>query len=285
MVKSLRLTVVVEDSTSMENPNLVAKHGLSLLIEAEIGDSKQLTLMMDTGPSPEITLHNMESIATDPQRIGLIVLSHGHYDHTGGLLEALRKIGRQTLVVAHPRIFDLKLRCKPSLELIGSPFRSSDVREMGGVLLCARNSVTLAEGISTSGEIGREMAFERVDGFWTVDGDLFVEDAVVDDQALLISLEDKGLAVITGCAHAGIINTIRHAQKVMGIDKVYAVVGGFHLAQADDERISATIRELVGLNPMIIGPCHCTGFKATKQLVEAFGDHCTPLRTGDILGL
>lgn len=269
----------------MENPNLIAKHGLSFLIEAEMKDAKQFTLLMDTGPSPDIVLHNMRSMTINPQKIDLIVLSHGHYDHTGGLLEVLRRIGRQTLVVAHPKIFDLKLRCRPSLKLIGSPFRSPDVEKAGGVMLYARNPVTLAEGTSTSGEIGREVAFEKVDGFWTVDGDLFVEDVIVDDQALLFNLENKGLAVVTGCAHAGIINTIRHAQKVMGIDKVYAVVGGFHLAQADDDRIAATIRELAGFNPMIVGPCHCTGFKATRQLVEAFGDRCIPLRTGDMLRL
>ena len=285
MVRSLRLSVVVEDSVSMENPNLVAKHGLSFLIEAETKDSKRLTLMMDTGPSPDIMLHNMESMDINPQNIDLIVLSHGHYDHTGGLLEVLGKIGRQTLVVAHPKIFDLKLRNKPILRLIGSPFGFSDVERAGGVMLCARNPVAIGEGIVTSGEIAHETPLERVEEFWTVDGGLFVDDAIVDDQALLVNLENKGLAVITGCAHAGIINTIRHAQKVMGIDKVYAVIGGFHLAHADDERIAATIRELVGLNPMIIRPCHCTGFKAVRQLIEAFGDRCLPLRTGDILRL
>lgn len=269
----------------MENPNLVAKHGLSFLIEAEMKDSKRLTLMMDAGPSPDITLHNMESMNVNPQNIDLIMLSHGHYDHTGGLLEVLRKMGRQTLVVAHPKIFDLRMKLNPSIELIGSPFKSSDVERAGGVMLCVRNSVAIGEGIVTSGEIERAVAFEKVEGFWTVDGDLFVEDPIVDDQAIFLELEDKGLAVITGCAHAGIINTIRHAQKVMGTDKVYAVVGGFHLAQAADERIAATIRELAGLNPRIIGPCHCTGFKATKQLIEAFGDRCLSLRTGDILRL
>ena len=285
MNRSLRLTVIVEDSTSMENPNLLAKHGLSLLVEVEMEDSKQLTLMMDTGPSADITLSNMRSMTINPREIDLIILSHGHYDHTGGLLGVLREVGRQTPVIVHPRAFNPKLKLKPSIKFIGSPYRLSGVERAGGVVLCARNSVALAEGISTSGEIERGTTFEGVKGFWTVDNGLFMKDDMVDDQALLIRIQDKGLGVITGCAHAGIINTIRHAQKVMDIDKVYAVVGGLHLAQANSERVETTIRELTSLNPTMICPCHCTGFKATKQLAEAFGDRCIPLRTGDILRL
>jgi len=285
MNRSLRLTVIVEDSTSMENPNLLAKHGLSLLVEVEMEDSKQLTLMMDTGPSADVTLSNMQSMTINPQEIDLIMLSHGHYDHTGGLLGVLRKVGRQTLVIVHPRAFNPKLKLKPSIKSIGSPYSLSVIERAGGVVLRARNSVALAEGISTSGEIERGTTFEGVEGFWTIDNGMFMKDDMVDDQALLIRIQDKGLGVITGCAHAGIINTIRHAQKVMDIDKVYAVVGGFHLAQANNERIETTIRELTSLNPTMICPCHCTGFKATKQLTEAFGDRCIPLRTGDILRL
>jgi 7,8-dihydropterin-6-yl-methyl-4-(beta-D-ribofuranosyl)aminobenzene 5'-phosphate synthase len=285
MNRNLSLTVIVEDSTSMEKPDLVAKHGLSLLVEMELKDSRWLTMMMDTGPSPDITLSNMQTMTISPQQIDLIILSHGHYDHTGGLLGVLRKVDKQTLVVAHPNAFDLKLRLKPSLKPIGMPFRLSDVESAGGVVLPLRNSAELAEGISTSGEIERETTFERVEGFWTVKNDMFVKDDMVDDKALLVRMQDKGLVVITGCAHAGIINTIRHAQKVMKINKIHAVVGGFHLTQANDERIKATIRELTLFEPTMICPCHCTGFKATRQLAEAFGDRCVPLRTGDILRL
>ena len=285
MSRSIRLTVIVEDSTSMENPDLLAKHGLSLLIEIELEDSKRLTLMMDTSPSADITLGNMQSMAIDPKEIALIVLSHGHYDHTGGLLGVLKKVGRQTLVVVHPNAFSPKLKLKPSIKYVGSPCRLSSVERAGGVVLSTRNPVALAEGISTSGEIERVTTFEGVEGFWTIDNGMFMKDDMVDDQALLIRIQDKGLGIITGCAHAGIINTIRHAQKVMKTDKVYAVVGGFHLAQSNNERIETTIRELTNLDPTMICPCHCTGFKATKQLTEAFGDRCIPLRTGDILRL
>ena len=151
--------------------------------------------------------------------------------------------------------------------------------------MSTRNPVALAEDISTSGELERVTTFEGVEGFWTIDKGMFVKDEMVDDLALFIRIQDKGLAVITGCTHAGIINTIRHAQKVMKTDKVYAIVGGLHLIQANNERLETTISELTKLDPMMICPCHCTGFKATKRLTEAFGDRCIPLRTGDILRL
>jgi 7,8-dihydropterin-6-yl-methyl-4-(beta-D-ribofuranosyl)aminobenzene 5'-phosphate synthase len=159
------------------------------------------------------------------------------------------------------------------------------VEEAGGILTLARDSVVLAEGICTSGEINRETTTEKVEGFWTIKEHQFIGDTMPDDQALLVNVQDKGLAVITGCAHAGIINTIRHARKLLGIDRIYAVIGGFHLDKAGDERIETTVTELTRLGPEIVAPCHCTGFDATRRLVEAFGDSCHPLRTGDILNL
>lgn len=284
MIRSLRLSVVVEDSTSMEKPDLGAKHGLSLLVEAQSRDA-ELVLLMDTGPSPDIVLENMGRMGISPQKIGLIVISHAHHDHTGGLVGVLKERGGRTIVVAHPGVFDLKLSVKPSIRSVGSPYRSSEVEEAGGILACASNSVALTEGMWTSGEIERETVFEKVEGLWTIDGHRFVGDIMADDQALIVHLENKGLTVITGCAHAGIVNTIRHARKLTGIDKVYAVIGGFHLEKAGDDRIAATVKELAGFNPMIVGPCHCTGFDATRKLVDTLGDRCRPLRTGDILNL
>ncbi len=104
-----------------------------------------------------------------------------------------------------------------------------------------------------------------------------------DDQALTINLERKGLVVVSGCAHSGIINTIRTAQKVTGVSKVCAVLGGFHLVGADEKRLQLTLKELRKINPGLVCPCHCTGSKAVHRLVEAFGDLCKPLRTGDTI--
>jgi 7,8-dihydropterin-6-yl-methyl-4-(beta-D-ribofuranosyl)aminobenzene 5'-phosphate synthase len=100
---------------------------------------------------------------------------------------------------------------QPSIRLAGSPHRSPEVEEAGGILACARNSIALAYGMWTSGEIERETVFEEVEGFWTIDGHRFIGVIMTDDQAPIVDLENKGLAAITGCAHAGIVNTVARA--------------------------------------------------------------------------
>ncbi|NIR86976.1 MBL fold metallo-hydrolase, partial [Candidatus Bathyarchaeota archaeon] len=222
LAKKLKLAVLVEDSVSEHQRDVIAKHGLSFLIEAE-GDDHKVSVLMDTGPSPDIVLHNAEMMGVDLTKIDAVFLSHGHYDHTGGLVGILKQIDKEVPVVAHPKVFGLKLKLDPSLKYIGSPFKPSEVEASGGVLLLARNPVTVAKGIITSGEIERGVAYEKVEDFLAIEGETFKKDFMPDDQALTINLERKGLVVVSGCAHAGIINTIRTAQKVTGVSKVCAV--------------------------------------------------------------
>jgi len=224
-------------------------------------------------------------MGVDLQKTEVIVLSHGHYDHVNGLIEVLKRIEKRVPVIAHPKIFNPKFKVKPSLKFKGASFNPSDVEAAGGLLLYASNPVTISEGIITTGEVERQASFEKVEDFWMVDNGRFIEDLLPDDQALVIDVEDKGLVIVSGCAHSGIINTIKHAQKVTKKNRVYAVLGGFHLAKADDDRIQATVGELGRLNPEFVGPCHCTGREAATRLMEAFGNHCHPLATGDIVEL
>lgn len=284
MVKKVKVTVLVEDSVNAEKTNLMAKHGLSFFVEAVTSDG-EVSVIMDTGPSSEALLHNIDVMGINLRKTDVIVLSHGHYDHIGGLIEALKCIGKRVPVVLHPKIFNPKFKVKPFLMFRGAPFTPSDVEMAGGVLLYAENPVTITEGVTTTGEVERTLALGSVEGFWTVDDGSFVKDIMLDDQALLIDIEGKGLVVVTGCAHSGVVNTVRHAKKIMGTDKVYAVLGGFHLASAKNNRIEATVKELEKLNLEFIGPCHCTGSKVVKRFKKAFGDRCVPVQTGDIVEL
>ena len=123
-------------------------------------------------------------------------------------------------------------------------------------------------------------AFENVEDFWTVDDGKIVEDIMPDDQTPIIDVEGKGLVVVAGCANSVIVNTVRHAQKITETKRVHAVLGSFHLAKADDDRIKATADELTKLDLEFIVPCHCNGSKAVNQFMKVFGDHCRPLHTG-----
>jgi 7,8-dihydropterin-6-yl-methyl-4-(beta-D-ribofuranosyl)aminobenzene 5'-phosphate synthase len=273
---------VVEDSTSLENPQLLAKHGLCIFVEVKIDELQEVAIMMDTGPSPEVISHNINILNLDVNKIDAIVLSHGHYDHVGGLQELLKRISKQIPVVAHPKIFNPKFSYKPSLRYIGASFKQSNV-ETAAALLFASNPVTIAKGVMTTGEIERKVKFEKVDEFLTVEEGMFKQDIFQDDQALVVSLDGKGLVVISGCAHSGLINTIKHAQKITGVSNVYAVLGGFHLLKANEDRIEATIDELLKLNLKMVRPCHCTGHRAVNRLTGAFGERCVPIKTGDVV--
>jgi 7,8-dihydropterin-6-yl-methyl-4-(beta-D-ribofuranosyl)aminobenzene 5'-phosphate synthase len=282
LVKGLEITTIVENTATIERPNLRAQHGLSLLVKIDLGGST-FTILFDTGPSEEAFLHNVEAMKVDLKEVDLIFLSHGHYDHTSALLAALKRIGRRVPVVVHPAAFEPKLKAEPYLTHIGIPFKPSEVEAAGGILLCAKSPVTLSENVLTSGEIERTTPFEKIDTLYTIKEGQFARDPLLDDQALIVKVEGKGIVVILGCAHSGVINTIRQAQKLMETKEIYAVAGGFHLVRADEERIKRTAEELIQINPKYIAPCHCTGLYATCNLVKVFGDRCKPLTTGSNL--
>lgn len=281
-VKSAKITVLVEDTKSSAKPQLESKHGLSFFVQTKVGD-EEVTVLMDTGPSAEALLHNVDSLGVNLEDVDAIVLSHGHYDHTGGLIAALKRMRKRVPVVGHVTLFEPKLALMPHLRSIGAPFKVSDVESAGGVPILATNPVKVADGVATTGEVPRITGFENVKGFCTVRDRSCVDDVMLDDQSLVIDVEGKGLVVVSGCAHAGIINTIKYAQKIAGNSRVHAVMGGFHLMGADDKRIQATVEELKKLGPKFVGPCHCTGKKANKKIGEAFGDRCRILHTGDII--
>jgi 7,8-dihydropterin-6-yl-methyl-4-(beta-D-ribofuranosyl)aminobenzene 5'-phosphate synthase len=157
------------------------------------------------------------------------------------------------------------------------------VKAAGGKLLQVTGSIPITKGILTSGEIERKEDLEEVTDFWTVSHNKLVKDRIMDDQALVIEIADKGLFIITGCAHSGIINTLKHAQQMMGNNRIHAILGGFHLATENNNRIKATINELSKFDPAFIWPGHCTGSKSIRLLKTAFGKRCQRLHTGKII--
>ncbi|MGP3666952.1 MAG: MBL fold metallo-hydrolase [Candidatus Bathyarchaeota archaeon] len=278
MIKNVKLTCIVENLTGIPYIEFLGKHGFSLFLEVDLEYDK-LFLLMDTGPSPDVFSHNLDILKLDMRKVEAIVLSHGHYDHTGGLVEALKRIGKKDIpVIAHPEAFNLKFASR--FRYIGIPFKPIDVEEAGGRLILAKNPVWITDDVVVTGEVERVTGFEDVKGFWTVKDGMVKEDIVPDDQSLVLKLNDKGLLIISGCAHAGIVNTVKYAQKITGVSRIYGVVGGFHLEEASKERLEQTLNEFKKFNPEVVAPCHCTGFEATKLFAEIFGKKLLLLKSG-----
>lgn len=275
---------MVEDTENPEKPMLWTEHGLSILITAGI-DDREVRILFDTGASGNPLAHNARMMKADLRKVDAIVLSHGHHDHTGGLVTALKEIRPKTPIpiILHPDALARKFALKPKIRYTGVPFSEGEIERLRGRFLVSRKPVKLADGVTASGEIERVTGFEEPsrDYMLVRDGEL-IRDYMLDDQALVMESR-SGLIIITGCAHAGIINTARYAQRIAKEERVHALIGGFHLINADEERLTKTLEELKKINLTIIAPCHCTGEKAINKLEKEFGNRFKEVHVGSTL--
>jgi len=263
---SIKITTLSENTAA--RMNLLAEWGLSILVEAE-----GYKILLDTGQSFSAA-HNASTLGIDLSRIDRIVFSHGHLDHTGGLLHILKMVKGKVEVIAHPDIWTLKYVRGPEQreEYIGVPFPKEAAETLGAFFNLTKEPVWLSENIVTSGEIPMITEYEKIDPILYVkENGKLKPDSICDDQALFIKSR-KGLIIILGCAHRGVINTIRHAQKLTGVEPVYAVVGGTHLISASSKRIDLTIVELLSFGVQRLGVSHCTGLPVSAILAQRFGE-------------
>lgn len=290
-VERVEVTVLVDNYTDLlllQSTNVVkrapiappqaflAEHGFSCLIKTIDGPEEHVVLM-DVGISGTCLLNNAQLLKVDLGKVEALILSHGHFDHCWALREVLPRLPRGIPLVLHPDAFLSRRLNLPALKIqvpVPAPVENM-MREAGMEVRKVREDSTLVEGrLLVLGEIERVTEFEKgmpgaeaeIQGQW-------VKDSFSDDRGVAVQVRNKGLVVVGGCSHAGIINTVKHAQKVTGAPKVHAVLGGFHLTGPMMEPIiGPTIREMKKIGPDHIVPTHCTGWRAINQFAKEMAE-------------
>lgn len=263
-------------STLVENTagwlGFLGEWGLSILVEVD-----DTTILVDMGRT-DVAARNAHKMKIDLEKIDKAMFSHGHMDHTGGLIALLKSRDRARTpmeVIAHPDVWSLKYSRSADgnyYDYAGIPYARKLAESLGAEFKMSSEPHWITDKIVVSGEVPMLTEFEAIDeGLYEETESGYIRDPLRDDQSLFI-VSDKGLILICGCAHRGIVNTIRHAQKLTGCDEVHAIVGGIHLFRASQDRVIKTLDEFKRLDVQRIGVSHCTGPSAGSFLAGELGN-------------
>jgi 7,8-dihydropterin-6-yl-methyl-4-(beta-D-ribofuranosyl)aminobenzene 5'-phosphate synthase len=274
---------------------LLAEHGFAALIDLK---GAGVRILWDAGVTPVALLENARRMKVDLATIDKIALSHGHMDHYAAMTAVIREIAgqrgprewrkgataqeidawlqqRRVPIIAHPAVFRERWGIDKDGKKHGPRIVPRAEWEAAGAgLILSEEPYQLAPGCWTTGAIPRH-SFERSGTPPSMayrQGEQFIRDYMDDDQSIVIHVKDRGLVVLTGCAHSGIVNTVNHARHISGEQRLLAVMGGFHLARAEDDEIERTIDEVAQAGPELVAPSHCTGFKAMARFANRMPD-------------
>ncbi len=274
------VSIVAEDSIAFDTPFL-GRFGLSVLLELMSEDGEK-HILYDTNSEAMPILRNLAILGKSLDQVTTIFLSHCHYDHTDGLMGILETMDRPINVIAHPEIFRPCFEIDPDgirhIGIVGH--NREDFEQAGAIFTLTDAPLNLMTGVTTSGEIDRVTSFEVLEDLYTIVDGKVIQDHERDDSAVLLNL-DEGLVIITGCCHAGIVNTMSHAKKITGVDKIHAVIGGLHLIDASEEKVEKSIEALTEVDWVFAG--HCTGFDGLQRIASKFGDRFAHIQTGSII--
>lgn len=267
-----RITILVDNKAS---EGLASEHGLSLWIESE---GKRI--LFDTGQGPALE-SNAQALGIDLAETDILVLSHGHYDHAGGIAHVIAR-ARDIDVYCHPGVVQTRYALRDgNARSIGMPRKAGEALEQLPLqrLHWVQEPLMLTETVGVTGPVPRLTSYEDPGGPFYLNPEGARPDLIEDDLALWIQT-DEGLVICMGCAHAGLINTLHHIRDLTEGARVRAVIGGFHLLSASHERLTQSIIKLRLLAPDMLVPCHCTGESAVASLCDALGERVSPGASG-----
>jgi 7,8-dihydropterin-6-yl-methyl-4-(beta-D-ribofuranosyl)aminobenzene 5'-phosphate synthase len=277
-IRDLRITTLAENLVQAGG---LGQWGLSFLLELADARGEDRKVVFDTSAHRESLMYNIKHLKVDLSDVDCVVISHGHGDHTAATVEVVEAAGG-VKVYAHPHTFLPRFyEDKTGRRLRGGVPEGEGLEEIegaGGEVVLTVDPVEVVPGLWTTGQVERVTSFERIsppsDGgrrIIVVDGEE-VDDQILDDQSLWTDVAGVGPFVITGCAHAGPVNILLQVQRLGHFKRIYGLVGGTHLIGRSEEYLEQTVRELKRFGLGLISPCHCTGFKATARLWNAFPD-------------
>ena len=270
---------------ALARPQLRAEHGVSMLVTT-YSNGKKDSFLFDTGVTVDGVLHNMDVLEVKGNELHAVVLSHGHTDHTRGLMGFIKRYGRPKIpIVLHPDAYLKRKNVQPDghesehIPPSKKDMEAEDVQiieEVGPTMLIGGSALV-------SGQIPRVTEYEKgsPNQLAVIDGEWKPDPWIHDDQAIVMNVKDKGLVVLTGCGHAGVINTLKHAIALTGVNRIHAVIGGFHLTGPIFEPVIApTVQALREFSPSVLVPQHCTGWKATHLMASEFPEAFVPNSVG-----